>query len=51
MTALGGNYLCKSEDKKGKAAQEPTMKSNFETVAGVRVLENGSYCCTRARGT
>ena len=26
--------MCKSEDKKGKAAQEPTMKSNFKTDAG-----------------
>ena len=43
LTALGGNYLCKSEDKKGKAAQEPTMKSNFETVVGRGVYTSGSW--------
>ena len=26
--------MCKSEDKKGKAAQEQRMKSNFNTAAG-----------------
>ena len=43
LTALGGNYLCKSEDKKGKAAQEPTMKSNFETVVGRGVYTSGCW--------
>ena len=43
LTALGGNYLCKSEDKKGKAAQEPTMKSNFETAAGRGVYTSGCW--------
>ena len=59
LMALGGNYLCKSEDKKGKAAQEPTMKSNFETAAGrgvytSRFWRKGCHllhCCTRIRGT
>ena len=34
LTALGGNLLCKSEIKRGKAAPEQDMKTNFETVAG-----------------
>ena len=34
FTALGGNLLCKSEDKRGKAAPEQIMKTNFETVVG-----------------
>jgi hypothetical protein len=40
---LGGNYLCKSEDKKGKAAQEPTMQSNFESAVGRGVYASGSW--------
>ena len=43
MTALGGNYLCKSEEKKGKAAQAPTMKSNFSTHVGRGICTSGSW--------
>ena len=32
LTALGGNSLCKSEIKRGKAAPEQDMKANFETA-------------------
>ena len=35
--------MCKSEDKKGKAAQEPTMKSNFETVVGRGIYTSGYW--------
>ena len=34
VDGLGGNLLCKSEDKKGKAAPEQKMKTKFETAAG-----------------
>ena len=34
LTALGGNFVCKSEIKRGKAAPEQDMKTNFETVVG-----------------
>ena len=43
LTILGGKYLCKSEDKKGKAAEEPTMKSNFEAAAGSGVYTSRSW--------
>ena len=35
--------MCRSEDKRGKAAQEPTMKSNFETVVGRGVYTPGIW--------
>ena len=34
LTALGGNFVCKSETKRGKAAPEQYMKTNFETAVG-----------------
>ncbi len=34
LTALGGNFVCKSEIKRGKAAPEQDMNTNFETAAG-----------------
>ena len=34
LTALGGNCLCNSEDKRGKAAPAQQMNTNFETVVG-----------------
>ena len=33
LTAWGGNLLCKSEIKKGKAAEQD-VKTNFETAPG-----------------
>ena len=43
LTALGGNLLARSEDKKGKAAQDQHMQSNFETACGRRVYTSGSW--------
>jgi len=43
LTALGGNFLCKSEDKRGKAAPEQQIKTNFETSAGRGVYTSGRW--------
>ena len=42
LTALGGNFLCRSEIKRGKAAEQD-MKTNFETVVGRGVYTRGSW--------
>ena len=34
LTALRGNFVCKREIKRGKAAPEQDMNTNFETAAG-----------------
>ena len=43
LTALGGNFLCKSEDKRGKAAPEQQIKTNFETSVGRGVYTSGRW--------
>ena len=43
LTALGGNLLCKSEDKRGKAAPEQQIKTNFETSVGRGVYTSGRW--------
>ena len=43
LTALRGNLLCKSEDKRGQAAPEQKMQINFETVAGRGVYTSGRW--------
>ena len=48
LTALGGNFLARSESKKGKAAQENQIKSNFETACGRGVYTSG--CWSKAVG-
>jgi hypothetical protein len=42
LAALGANLLCKSEIKRGKAAPEQDMKTNFET-AGKGVYTSGRW--------
>ena len=34
LTALRGNFVCKSDIKRGNVAPEQDMKTNFETVVG-----------------
>ena len=43
LTALRGNLLYNSEDKRGKAAPEQTTKTNFETAAGKGVYTLGRW--------
>ena len=35
--------MCKTEDKKGKAAPEPNKKSDFDAAAGRGVYTSGSW--------
>ena len=38
-----GNFLCTSEDKRGKAAPDQHVKTNFETVVGRGVYTSGRW--------
>ena len=43
LTALGGNLLCKSENKRGKAAPEQQINTNIETSVGRGVYTSGRW--------